>query len=43
MQNTEKNIPVNPAIDDTQAVLASSHVIIRDKQTGEILINKRGS
>lgn len=43
MQTINSPMPVNSPIDDTQTVLASSHVLIRDKQTGKILVNKRGS
>lgn len=36
-------VPPHDAMDDTQTVLVSSHVIITDKKTGKILLNKRGS
>jgi hypothetical protein len=29
--------------DEAQTVMVSSHVLIRDSQTGQILVNKRGS
>lgn len=33
----------NSGVEDTQTVLISSHVLIRDKNTNQILVNKRGS
>jgi hypothetical protein len=35
--------PAQDAQDDTQTVLVSSHVKITDKNSGKILLNKRGS
>lgn len=29
--------------DDTQTVIVSSHVLIRDKQTQQVLVNRRDS
>jgi hypothetical protein len=33
----------SPTVDDTQTVLVSSHVLIKDRQTGNILLNRRAS
>lgn len=43
MQKVEITQPIDCPIDITQTVLASSHVLIRDKQSGQTLVNKRGS
>ena len=32
-----------PSVDDTQTVLVSSHVLILDRQTRNILVNRRAS
>ena len=38
--STEEN---TSSVDDTQTVLVSSHVLIKDRQTGNILVNRRAS
>jgi hypothetical protein len=43
LHNQEQVRPAQDAMDDTQTVLVSSHVIITDKSSGKILLNKRGS
>jgi hypothetical protein len=45
INNTMKKIDSNSnnCVDDTQTVIASSHLLIRDKQSQQILINQRGS
>jgi hypothetical protein len=43
MQKTQPPPEQQPDVDDTQTVIASTHVLIRDKQSGTILVNKRGS
>ena len=40
MQTKDK---LDNTTDDTQTVLISSHVVIKDKKTNQILVNKRGS
>lgn len=40
MQNSTTKEPVT---DDTQTVIVSSHVLVRDKQTQQILVNQRDS
>ncbi len=42
--NTNKSTQSEPTlVDETQTMIVSSHVLIRDKHTGQVLVNKRGS